>query len=222
VGRWLSPDPAGSGWNQYGYATNPNSNVDPTGLAQCSDLQSPAICQGGYYGGTGFFINWTNWDSLEEVQTAPSDGGIYQDGVCLNCATVPGGAVLSQTTCKDIYICAAANNGPNAPPAVPKPPNPILQNCPGPAPSPPSTGTEQDLEGLASFSHVADMAGVTMLGAGLMVGSPIAAGATCFYSGGLLCFAAIEAAPAGTVGGYYLMKSGAQQLTAMLPSKNGC
>jgi hypothetical protein len=66
------------------------------------------------------------------------------------------------------------------------------------------------------------MAGVTMLGAGLMVGSPIAAGATCFYSGGLLCFAAIEAAPAGTVGGYYLMKSGAQQLTAMLPSKNGC
>jgi hypothetical protein len=121
-----------------------------------------------------------------------------------------------------MFSPVAANNGPNAPPAVPKPPNPILQNCPGPAPSPPSTGTEQDLEGLASFSHVADMAGVTMLGAGLMVGSPIAAGATCFYSGGLLCFAAIEAAPAGTVGGYYLMKSGAQQLTAMLPSKNGC
>jgi RHS repeat-associated protein len=32
VGRWLSPDPAGSGWNQYSYATNPNSFVDPTGL----------------------------------------------------------------------------------------------------------------------------------------------------------------------------------------------
>jgi hypothetical protein len=66
------------------------------------------------------------------------------------------------------------------------------------------------------------MAGVTMLGAGLMVGSPIAAGAACFYSGGLMCFAALEAAPAGTVGGYYLMKSGAQQLVALLPSKNGC
>jgi RHS repeat-associated protein len=31
-GRWLSPDPAGQGWNQYAYATNPNSLVDPTGL----------------------------------------------------------------------------------------------------------------------------------------------------------------------------------------------
>jgi RHS repeat-associated protein len=32
VGRWLSPDPAGSGWNQYAYPTNPNSFVDPLGL----------------------------------------------------------------------------------------------------------------------------------------------------------------------------------------------
>jgi hypothetical protein len=32
-GRWLSPDPAGAGWNQYAYATNPNSQVDPTGLS---------------------------------------------------------------------------------------------------------------------------------------------------------------------------------------------
>src|SRR5258708_503569 len=31
-GRWLSPDPAGAGWNQYAYATNPNSAVDPSGL----------------------------------------------------------------------------------------------------------------------------------------------------------------------------------------------
>jgi RHS repeat-associated protein len=31
-GRFLSPDPAGSGWNQYAYPTNPNSMVDPTGL----------------------------------------------------------------------------------------------------------------------------------------------------------------------------------------------
>jgi RHS repeat-associated protein len=72
VGRWLSPDPAGSGWNQYGYATNPNSNVDPTGLAQCSDQQNAAICQGGYYGGTGFFLNWTNWDEFDLVWTFAS------------------------------------------------------------------------------------------------------------------------------------------------------
>jgi RHS repeat-associated protein len=32
VGRWLSPDPAGFGWNQYAYATNPNSETDPSGL----------------------------------------------------------------------------------------------------------------------------------------------------------------------------------------------
>jgi hypothetical protein len=31
VGRWLSPDPAGAGWNQYAYSTNPNSQVDPSG-----------------------------------------------------------------------------------------------------------------------------------------------------------------------------------------------
>jgi RHS repeat-associated protein len=32
-GRWLSPDPAGQGWNQYAYSTNPNGNVDPSGLS---------------------------------------------------------------------------------------------------------------------------------------------------------------------------------------------
>jgi len=31
-GRWISPDPAGAGWNQYAYATNPNSSIDPSGL----------------------------------------------------------------------------------------------------------------------------------------------------------------------------------------------
>jgi RHS repeat-associated protein len=36
-GRWLSPDPAGSGWNQYAYPTNPNSNTDPTGLFDETD-----------------------------------------------------------------------------------------------------------------------------------------------------------------------------------------
>jgi RHS repeat-associated protein len=36
VGRWISPDPAGAGWNQYAYATNPNSFIDPSGLNQCA------------------------------------------------------------------------------------------------------------------------------------------------------------------------------------------
>jgi hypothetical protein len=30
--RWLSPDPAQSGWNPYAYATNPNSEIDASGL----------------------------------------------------------------------------------------------------------------------------------------------------------------------------------------------
>jgi RHS repeat-associated protein len=30
-GRWLSPDPAHQGWNLYGYSTNPNSEIDPSG-----------------------------------------------------------------------------------------------------------------------------------------------------------------------------------------------
>lgn len=38
--RWLSPDPAGTGWNQYAYATNPNKFVDPSGL----NLAGPRGC----------------------------------------------------------------------------------------------------------------------------------------------------------------------------------
>jgi RHS repeat-associated protein len=34
-GRWLSPDPAGAGWNLYAYSTNPNSRIDPSGLNDC-------------------------------------------------------------------------------------------------------------------------------------------------------------------------------------------
>ena len=46
VGRWLSPDPAASGWNQYAYATNPNSFADPSGLCpngqkSCGGPQGP-------------------------------------------------------------------------------------------------------------------------------------------------------------------------------------
>jgi RHS repeat-associated protein len=35
-GRWISPDPAGAGWNLYAYATNPNSEIDPSGLGGTS------------------------------------------------------------------------------------------------------------------------------------------------------------------------------------------
>jgi len=74
-GRWLSPDPAGlpavdptnpQSWNRYAYASNdPMTHIDPTGLQQCSDQQSPAICQGGY--GISFLFNLGTWDQFETV-----------------------------------------------------------------------------------------------------------------------------------------------------------
>lgn len=46
-GRWLLPDPAGSGWNLYAYAANPLSTTDPSGLVTCPG------CTGGGPGGGG-------------------------------------------------------------------------------------------------------------------------------------------------------------------------
>ena len=45
AGRWLSPDPAGVGWNLYAYTTDPNSQTDPTGLGPGDD--SGGKCPGG-------------------------------------------------------------------------------------------------------------------------------------------------------------------------------
>ena len=52
-GRWLSPDPAGSGWNQYAYVTNPNSQIDPSGLECLIDCDDPSGW-GGIDDGSGF------------------------------------------------------------------------------------------------------------------------------------------------------------------------
>jgi RHS repeat-associated protein len=51
-GRWISPDPAGAGWNQYAYTTNPNTMIDPSGLNNCRDPKGPGC--GSPVGGTGF------------------------------------------------------------------------------------------------------------------------------------------------------------------------
>jgi RHS repeat-associated protein len=50
-GRWLSPDPAGSGWNQYAYVTNPNSGTDPSGLCPWCGVGAGSG-QGGGLGGS--------------------------------------------------------------------------------------------------------------------------------------------------------------------------
>jgi RHS repeat-associated protein len=62
-GRWLSPDPAGSGWNQYAYGTNPNIEIDPTGLNVMHGCFPP--CDGGDGGLTPSSgpLSWgDNWD----------------------------------------------------------------------------------------------------------------------------------------------------------------
>ncbi len=68
--RWNSPDPAGSGWNQYSYSTNPNSLFDPSGLKPClagsgvgglcTDTYANAGPKGAVYdGGCGLcFLDW--------------------------------------------------------------------------------------------------------------------------------------------------------------------
>lgn len=42
-GRWLTPDPAQSGWNLYAYPANPNSYFDPLGLS-CEDPHDGQPC----------------------------------------------------------------------------------------------------------------------------------------------------------------------------------
>jgi hypothetical protein len=41
--RWLSPDPARQGWNQYAYPANPNTFTDPSGLAVGRDDEGGGI-----------------------------------------------------------------------------------------------------------------------------------------------------------------------------------
>jgi RHS repeat-associated protein len=62
IGRWLSPDPAGAGWNQYAYPTNPNSFIDPLGLTQtCDEVQLTFWLPGGV--------------TVEAVTICDDDGG---------------------------------------------------------------------------------------------------------------------------------------------------
>jgi len=81
-GRWLSPDPAGTGWNQYAYGTNPNSEIDPSGLECLIDCDDPSGW-GGIDGGSGY----GGTDGLSGNSCDPTD-----DPNCIfNPITPPGG-----------------------------------------------------------------------------------------------------------------------------------
>ena len=53
VGRWINPDPAGAGWNQYAYATNPNTFIDPTGMNLCVGNIATCFQGSGFRGNPG-------------------------------------------------------------------------------------------------------------------------------------------------------------------------
>jgi RHS repeat-associated protein len=78
-GRWLSPDSSGSGWNAYAYGTDPNTQIDPSGL-QIAGLIQGAGRIGIQFGGgwdpfsTGLFSTAERQDyhdsSLDEYDHA--------------------------------------------------------------------------------------------------------------------------------------------------------
>jgi RHS repeat-associated protein len=73
-GRWLSPDPAGQGWNQYAYATNPNSLVDPTGLGVTG------------YGGFHQYPVGNPWYTVDIFEwMGIATGSVGADGSCAVC-----------------------------------------------------------------------------------------------------------------------------------------
>jgi len=76
--RWTSPDPAGAGWNQYAYPTNPNSFTDPAGLDSCWDHSS--------YEGSGSPPPC----NLGGGPAGPGGAGCMMDGAPVDCGIMNG------------------------------------------------------------------------------------------------------------------------------------
>jgi RHS repeat-associated protein len=94
AGRWLSPDPANSGWNQYAYPTNPNSLSDPSGLsAQLPSATSSWLSNPYTGGGEGIGLAGTGCtvDGLDTSCAAAST--LLQDGA------ISGGTMCSLFGC---------------------------------------------------------------------------------------------------------------------------
>jgi RHS repeat-associated protein len=82
-GRWLSPDPAGSGWNQYAYPTNPNSFVDTSGLFREFSCGCFMRWGGGQFGGNG-----GSWGSTGGANLGSGNGFYNNNGTVLSDGTI--------------------------------------------------------------------------------------------------------------------------------------
>lgn len=80
VGRWLSPDPSDSGWNQYAYPTNPNSFSDPLGLAPVSCKEVGCTEGQTNYGG-GAIDALSGWISYLGQPLTNAFGTVAADGI---------------------------------------------------------------------------------------------------------------------------------------------
>jgi RHS repeat-associated protein len=148
-GRWLSPDPAGQGWNQYAYVTNPLNTIDPSGLA-CYPLEKYVFgtCAGFLSNGTSFGMSWDelyiftaglsgSYEAVDPskpwIPVGDLDGQIIVGGcngtpdcedfeIPQTMTVYPNIGLLSLLS---VASRPAANNGQPQPPSVPKPPNPI-------------------------------------------------------------------------------------------------
>ncbi|MGB6476516.1 MAG: hypothetical protein WBF04_20890 [Candidatus Sulfotelmatobacter sp.] len=79
--RWLSPDPAQSGWNPYAYVSNPNSMTDPSGLGFCPVIVSCGGGGGGGLDGSSGSDVWFGGPGSGAGPYAPGAG----TGFCGNC-----------------------------------------------------------------------------------------------------------------------------------------
>ena len=96
VGRWLSPDPAGAGWNLYAYSTNPNSSVDPSGLRPWINNPGTGVEWGNEFRFLDLFMNSMNqtnppgWASVAANQGLVTTSQIVTDGPVPFGTPVPG------------------------------------------------------------------------------------------------------------------------------------
>lgn len=118
-GRWISPDPAGAGWNLYAYGTDPNRGTDPSGLQMC--------CWGGNLGSAsssagldnavpyqlGVVTSDSNAPPSSPIGSAGSGGGPPGSGnyLGIGSGSFPGGPPRTNDAWASLQINNSSNAG---------------------------------------------------------------------------------------------------------------